>query len=128
MIPNPAFANRVYAAINESVVGVAGHPGTSRDVAGHAAVRSGTRVSPVPVATQCQDQRFAEMRDQPPMPIRGPVYHEVQMYGQAPRGTGNYVSLNGNQHTYSGVGNQAGAGNYASLDGNQRAYGSNSTA
>jgi len=78
---------------------------------------------PVPVAMQ--DRTYAEIRDQPPPPIMGgppPVYHEVQMYNQAPRGadTGSYVSLDGNQQTDSGARNQPGS--YASLDGHRQTY------
>ena len=128
-IPNPAFANRTYTAINENVAGVVGHPGTNRDAGGYAAMHTqnaGDYEAPLPVAMQ--DRTHAATRDQQPIPIRGPVYHEVKMYGQAPRGSDEYLSLDGNQQPYSGAGNQPGAGNYVSLDGNQRAYGSNSTA
>ena len=75
---------------------------------------------PVPVAMQ--DRTYAEIRDQPPPPLMGgPVYHEVQMYNQAPRvaDAGSYVSLDGNQQTY-GARNQPGS--YASLDGHRQTY------
>ena len=78
---------------------------------------------PVPVAMQ--DRTYAEIRDQPPPPLMGgprPVYHEVQMYNEAPQraDTGSYVSLDGNQQTYSGARNQPGS--YASLDGHRQTY------
>ena len=112
--------DRAHAATRDQppIPSTAGHPGTAQD--------AGDYEAPVPVAVQ--DQRFAETRDQPPIPSRGPVYHVLQMHSQVPRGTGEYVSLNGNQQPYNGAGNQPDAGNYVSLDGNQRAYGSNSTA
>ena len=78
---------------------------------------------PVPVAMQ--DRTYAEIRDQPPPPLMGvprPVYHEVQMSNQAPQraDAGSYVSLDGNQQTYSSAGNQPAS--YASLDGHRQTY------
>ena len=83
-----------------------------------------------------QDRTYAEIRDQPPPPLMGgprPVYHEVQMYNEAPQraDTGSYASLDGHRQTYSGGGgggNRPQPSSHLSLDGDQQTHSANSEA